>query len=161
MLKHEEHGYGAVRRAPAAFRRLCVETVWTAREKAAPTQPPSGGCVLKHRYTFIHDGRIIQPPSGGCVLKLFGFNLYADILEPAAFRRLCVETHLKHQKHRHHGPAAFRRLCVETYQRGRLSHSSLPAAFRRLCVETTAPKPTKPMPDQPPSGGCVLKRHRQ
>ena len=35
----------------------------------------------------------------------------------------------------------------------------VPAAFRRLCVETEclAPMP-EPCGNQPPSGGCVLKR---
>ena len=34
---------------PAAFRRLCVETVPVAAYADEITQPPSGGCVLK-RY---------------------------------------------------------------------------------------------------------------
>ena len=35
-------------------------------------------------------------------------------------------------------PAAFRRLCVETrFQTARIS-AQIPAAFRRLCVETVA-----------------------
>ena len=35
-------------------------------------------------------------------------------------------------------PAAFRRLCVETLAIGvQAQHYSRPAAFRRLCVETT------------------------
>ena len=33
---------------PAAFRRLCVETVLALDGKPKLTQPPSGGCVLKH-----------------------------------------------------------------------------------------------------------------
>ena len=32
---------------PAAFRRLCVETVQWVWQDSAETQPPSGGCVLK------------------------------------------------------------------------------------------------------------------
>ena len=36
--------------APAAFRRLCVETIRSKlQKKNGTTQPPSGGCVLKHR----------------------------------------------------------------------------------------------------------------
>ena len=35
--------------------------------------------------------------------------------EPAAFRRLCVETKPPNREQRGGGPAAFRRLCVETY----------------------------------------------
>ncbi len=35
-----------------------------------------------------------------------------------------------------------------------------PAAFGRLCVETDGRKAALPSPTrQPPSGGCVLKRH--
>ena len=57
--------------APAAFRRLCVETVYANVAKLpGVTQPPSGGCVLKHL-------------PDDWLYKLVG---------PAAFRRLCVET---------------------------------------------------------------------
>ena len=57
---------------PAAFRRLCVETV-TAWSEYWP---------------------IRQPPSGGCVLKLYKDQLAIRRLDPAAFRRLCVETRI-------------------------------------------------------------------
>ena len=33
---------------PAAFRRLCVETLLMLMILRYKTQPPSGGCVLKH-----------------------------------------------------------------------------------------------------------------
>ena len=33
-------------------------------------------------------------------------------------------------------PAAFRRLCVETLERSKEDYTRDPAAFRRLCVET-------------------------
>ena len=33
------------------------------------TQPPSGGCVLKHFLTLGLFRATMQPPSGGCVLK--------------------------------------------------------------------------------------------
>ena len=33
-------------------------------------QPPSGGCVLKHRSNLDKIEKQGQPPSGGCVLKL-------------------------------------------------------------------------------------------
>ena len=56
---------------PAAFRRLCVETVPQKTKSAPPlTQPPSGGCVLKHEMV----------------------HLWQHEFGPAAFRRLCVET---------------------------------------------------------------------
>ena len=56
------------------------------------SQPPSGGCVLK-RFTMPSQGCwTIQPPSGGCVLKLFKSSDVTSATDPAAFRRLCVET---------------------------------------------------------------------
>ena len=55
-----------------------------------------------------------QPPSGGCVLKQHLIVSVAVGLEPAAFRRLCVETSGCLALGRALSPAAFRRLCVET-----------------------------------------------
>ena len=55
---------------PAAFGRLCVETIKTADIVAVlRNQPPSGGCVLKLNASKAALIRAIQPPSGGCVLK--------------------------------------------------------------------------------------------
>ena len=56
--------------APAAFGRLCVETVGKPLKFARMLQPPSGGCVLKP--SGLQDAKflVLQPPSGGCVLKL-------------------------------------------------------------------------------------------
>ena len=56
---------------------------------------------------------------------------------PAAFRRLCVETIIAPLGKMMWAPAAFRRLCVETSNRYLSSEKKLPAAFRRLCVETS------------------------
>ena len=55
---------------PAAFRRLCVETVYMREHGYGSPQPPSGGCVLKH----------------------LGIKHALNLNCPAAFRRLCVET---------------------------------------------------------------------
>ena len=55
-----------------------------------------------------------QPPSGGCVLKLKKSLQQQTDLKPAAFRRLCVETHRSNTARTKQLPAAFRRLCVET-----------------------------------------------
>ena len=56
---------------PAAFGRLCVETIHPVKVKVSYIrQPPSGGCVLKH-------------------LKMYQKN---QTHWPAAFGRLCVET---------------------------------------------------------------------
>ena len=54
-------------------------------------------------------------------------------------------------------PAAFRRLCVETHELAARCSNAPPAAFRRLCVETKETVYMKVIHDQPPSGGCVLK----
>ena len=54
-------------------------------------QPPSGGCVLKHKSRHCHGNSLEQPPSGGCVLKPTG-DRYTLREPPAAFGRLCVET---------------------------------------------------------------------
>ena len=56
--------------------------------------------------------------------------------QPAAFRRLCVETSEMFGAVESAVPAAFRRLCVETIPTDNRPNRSYPAAFRRLCVET-------------------------
>ena len=54
----------------AAFGRLCVETSISGLPSLGRlSQPPSGGCVLKHKKLKISVDNIGQPPSGGCVLK--------------------------------------------------------------------------------------------
>ena len=83
---------------------------------------------------------------------------------PAAFRRLCVETEKPNLTTAIAcRPAAFRRLCVETGGINRHFGSGEPAAFRRLCVETIFTWDWQYLFYQPPSGGCVLKRdcHRE
>ena len=77
-------------------------------------QPPSGGCVLKRITTIIPTDVKFQPPSGGCVLKLNNKDGLFKMEAPAAFRRLCVETHNTDTRRLNLNPAAFRRLCVET-----------------------------------------------
>ena len=58
------------RHAPAAFRRLCVETPRHPKPPTpVPVQPPSGGCVLKLIQRYQAEIIVSQPPSGGCVLK--------------------------------------------------------------------------------------------
>ena len=47
MLKLFESISSRAARIPAAFGRLCVETVMSGLPPALPYQPPSGGCVLK------------------------------------------------------------------------------------------------------------------
>ena len=120
-----------------------------------------------------------QPPSGGCVLKPYLQAVDQPSHQPAAFRRLCVETFERNTQFmwfaqppsggcvlkpsplahmlRRIRPAAFRRLCVETLLNIIIQIISLPAAFRRLCVETTLATSASRSTFQPPSGGCVLK----
>ena len=121
---------------PAAFGRLCVETViYTAPFATLETQPPSGGCVLKpfFRLAFL--------------LRRF----------PAAFGRLCVETACLFRVVLLLRPAAFGRLCVETsnkiVQYGALTQPPSGGCVLKLINQ---PSMTSLLP-QPPSGGCVLK----
>ena len=91
MLKRICGGELANYQEPAAFGRLCVETVKIAKLNKQKNQPPSGGCVLKPYDYFCNIARLLpaafgrlcvetafivsirlfqlQPPSGGCVLK--------------------------------------------------------------------------------------------
>ena len=69
MLKQYCEAYDAVVPEPAAFGRLCVETLKERIENQQNHQPPSGGCVLKLIGIIYHVKTKIQPPSGGCVLK--------------------------------------------------------------------------------------------
>ena len=77
---------------PAAFRRLCVETLKNHGLTQRARQPPSGGCVLKLLPPRQTDAQNPQPPSGGCVLKPHEQKAGDHVANPAAFRRLCVET---------------------------------------------------------------------
>ena len=49
MLKQIMDNDYAGAEVPAAFGRLCVETDGVSVINAAIAQPPSGGCVLKHK----------------------------------------------------------------------------------------------------------------
>ena len=71
----------------------CVLKLLRVRpESCQSAQPPSGGCVLKQQQPERIPTTYSQPPSGGCVLKLFGRRSELCRTQPAAFRRLCVET---------------------------------------------------------------------
>ena len=58
--------------SPAAFGRLCVETDNSRISLGLAFQPPSGGCVLKPSVIHGWGNGYDQPPSGGCVLKQRG-----------------------------------------------------------------------------------------
>ena len=78
---------------PAAFGRLCVETISNNPTRyGIVNQPPSGGCVLKQQKRKRVVSHYYQPPSGGCVLKHDKGCEQGDKSSPAAFGRLCVET---------------------------------------------------------------------
>ena len=102
-------------------------------------QPPSGGCVLKRFWSKWAMAHKFQPPSGGCVLKPCLNSNNCIETEPAAFRRLCVETK------RSLADCLYRRLqppsggCVlKPNSQRNDTYCGQPAAFRRLCVETVA-----------------------
>ena len=100
---------------PAAFRRLCVETGKPFRPEIT-TVPAAFRrlCVETPRLETTEQAACIQPPSGGCVLKQSRFF-----------------------------PAAF--FCSQPPSGG--------------CVLKPVPPPPSGLaPIQPPSGGCVLKR---
>ena len=100
-----------------------------------------------------------QPPSGGCVLKPSDQALQRRGYDPAAFRRLCVETGdwLRKIPAEHSQPPSGG--CVLKHaETGGNSVHTFPAAFRRLCVETPNTPNESNSQNQPPSGGCVLKQ---
>ena len=70
VLKQSFISTKAPRYIPAAFGRLCVETIDRLSDFFTTSQPPSGGCVL----------------------KLPVLIKQCEKIEPAAFGRLCVET---------------------------------------------------------------------
>ena len=75
MLKHIIEQLLPDQTRPAAFRRLCVETIATSESwKDQSGQPPSGGCVLKPAPLCLIRLLVHQPPSGGCVLKRWLFK---------------------------------------------------------------------------------------
>ena len=69
VLKRHGAGLSDAVVLPAAFGRLCVETLPRHDLAGINFQPPSGGCVLKLSFNAIADLVAAQPPSGGCVLK--------------------------------------------------------------------------------------------
>ena len=75
-------------------------------------------------------GQRIQPPSGGCVLKHRGTDGHALATVPAAFGRLCVETLPTECVEQHLDPAAFGRLCVETPTSDYFAPDNAPSRLR-------------------------------
>ena len=78
---------------PAAFRRLCVETI--LKNILFLNHYPAAFRRLCVETFFIFHSLMFkraQPPSGGCVLKPICWIRQGLNIRPAAFRRLCVET---------------------------------------------------------------------
>ena len=149
-----------MREAPAAFRRLCVETADYNKSPGNAHAPAAFRrlCVETEQRILSLQVQQSQPPLGGCVLKQPVSSIPELRQDPAAFRRLCVETITKCNGKDLQQPAAFRRLCVETcYMPENWLFICQPAAFRRLCVETSPDHLFHAQNAQPPLGGCVLK----
>ena len=92
VLKQNQYIDKYLPKKPAAFRRLCVETLPYARVFVC-VKPAAFRrlCVETMPYAILY-GHQAQPPLGGCVLKRHLHPSTAPSLKPAAFRRLCVET---------------------------------------------------------------------
>ena len=113
-MKHDLVSHLQSADQPAAFSRLCVETISEARHLSVEIASRLQAAVCLN------------------IIRRCGTKKYA----PAAFRRLCVETLENLFPEKKKNPAAFRRLCVETIIKSCGCDESQPAAFRRLCVET-------------------------
>ena len=88
--------------------------------------------MLKRQKRFGVNANPTQPPSGGCVLKLLVLHTLFSTTASAAFGRLCVETNKCPAHTTDRASAAFGRLCVETdatgAPRGEAKFSRLRAA---------------------------------
>ena len=116
MLKQKNRLGGRSKLYPAAFRRLCVETLTGVKYFVDIAVPAAFRrlCVETSSYSARVALLRYQPPSGGCVLKHVRHIHKRTSETPAAFRRLCVETPTIYYGISPTRPAAFRRLCVET-----------------------------------------------
>ena len=92
MLKLENLLNRGIALGPAAFRRLCVETLIDA-------------IIVKGDKPAAFRRLCVETISR---------SLFFCAIRPAAFRRLCVETCFSLRPTLRPSPAAFRRLCVET-----------------------------------------------
>ena len=102
--------------SPAAFRRLCVETIRRYSTHYARHQPPLGGCVLKLSHATRCQAYRTQPPLGGCVLKLLLIYLSQKTKTQPPLGGCVLKPRALGAAQCGRPPAAFRRLCVETYR---------------------------------------------
>ena len=77
--------------SPAAFGRLCVETLWTSLRCLPSRSAAFGRLCVETSKCAPKKASPSQPPSGGCVLKPYKSETDRPALS-AAFGRLCVET---------------------------------------------------------------------
>ena len=124
---------------PAAFGRLCVETMVKRMHPLQRAAPAAFGrlCVETVTDAFYFWVRI-QPPSGGCVLKPNRMLRSSLTPIPAAFGRLCVETKIS-RRCRH------------------LLRTQPPSGGCVLKLVDCEEEHEVNNSRQPPSGGCVLK----
>ena len=106
--------------------------------------------------TVLHS--LTQPPSGGCVLKHFPSALIIQLVT-AAFGRLCVETLADAYTKTVAAQPPSGGCVLKQIPKPPTKPKFRPAAFGRLCVETKPVTKQKQNDVQPPSGGCVLKQN--
>ena len=122
---------------PAAFRRLCVETIPAAGSGVCECgQPPSGGCVLKHWKIQQKSLISFQPPSGGCVLKPCLYQVIGDDSNQPPSGGCVLKHHWITSQQRSPSQPPSGGCVLKQLQLAFLPLQRLPAAFRRLCVET-------------------------
>ena len=92
MLKHQAGFTPPVGLVPAAFRRLCVETIIRRKMSLHPNPAAFRRLCVETLICVIMSLSTPQPPSGGCVLKPRLGQPHMHKRQPAAFGRLCVET---------------------------------------------------------------------
>ena len=77
---------------PAAFGRLCVETLLRYWCPESENPAAFGRLCVETSFATLAVASDFQPPSGGCVLKPRVGETENFVMFPAAFGRLCVET---------------------------------------------------------------------
>ena len=95
------------------------------------------------------------------MLKQSSHNAFIDVLKPAAFGRLCVETFISLCRGNDSIPAAFGRLCVETSKLNRLIKGRVQPPSGGCVLKPDDSTVDGKVVRQPPSGGCVLKHRVQ
>ena len=142
----------------AAFGRLCVETC-AAFAMVCPCAPAAfGRLCVETGYPTRVGGWLGQPPSGGCVLKPW-YHAAAyrhDVQPPSGGCVLKLLLELLNLTGLLQPPSGG---CVLKPDAGFNTETyPMAAAFGRLCVETHGQGLGRDELPQPPSGGCVLKQ---